>query len=173
MLCTKCLYFSLSFFVNMCLVVVARFPESKKRKRGAVVVFFFGFFFLYLANLFFSFSAGRSLFPPSLPSLALFAPLSRPSFPLASNRACVRQVTSLLSSVLLRLQNPETKRKRQRTTISNVVFDRFLMLSVSPCGTFKRFAVHENEMEKSFMVISLMSQPILTTRHVTQRFLKI
>ena len=73
-----------------------------------------GFFFPYLANLFFSFSAGRSLFPPSLPSLALFAPLSRPSFPLASNRACVTQVTSLLSSVLLRLQNPETKRKRQR-----------------------------------------------------------
>ena len=44
-----------------------------------------------------------------------------------------------------------------KTTIPEVVFVRITMLSASPYGTFNRFAVHENEAEKRFIVIFVMS----------------
>ena len=59
-----------------------------------------------------------------------------------------------------------------KTTIPEVVIVCFAMLSVSLCGTFNRFAVHKNETEKRFIVISATSQHILSTRHVRQRFPK-
>ena len=68
-------------------------------------------------------------------------------------------------------------RKRNRngneTTIPEVVFACFAMLSVSLCGTFNRVAVHEDETKKRFIVIYAISQDILSTRHVRQRFPKI
>ena len=59
------------------------------------------------------------------------------------------------------------------TTIPEVVFACFAMLSVSLCGTFNQFAVHENETEKRFIVIFATSQHILSMRHVRQQFPKI
>ena len=60
-----------------------------------------------------------------------------------------------------------------KTTIPEVVFVCFAMLSVSLCGTFNQFAVHENETEKHFTVSSATSQHMLSTRRVRQRFPKI
>ena len=64
------------------------------------------------------------------------------------------------------------KRNGIETTIPEVVFVCFAMLSVSLCGTFYRFAVHGGETEKCFVVIVAMSRHILSTRHVRQRFPK-
>ena len=41
----------------------------------------------------------------------------------------------------------------KETTIPEVVFVCFAMLSVSLCGTFNQFAVHGGETEKRFVVI--------------------
>ena len=55
-------------------------------------------------------------------------------------------------------------------TIPEVVFVCFAMLSVILCGTFNRFAVHEDETEKRFTVIFVVSWYVLSTRHVRQWF---
>ena len=65
------------------------------------------------------------------------------------------------------------KRNGNETTIPEVVFVCFAMLSVSLCGTFNRFVVHGGEPEKHFVVIFAMSRHILSTCHVRQRFPKI
>ena len=65
------------------------------------------------------------------------------------------------------------KRNGNEMMIPEVAYFCFAMLSVSLCGTFNRLAVHENESEKSFTVISATSQHILSTGHVRQQFPKI
>ena len=70
-------------------------------------------------------------------------------------------------------RNGNRNRNGNETTIPEVVFVCFAMLSVSLCGTFNRFAVHGGETEKRFVVIFATSWHILSMRHVRQRFPKI
>ena len=100
----------------------------------------------------------------------------------ASHGACSECVGTLQGGALGRFfvsfsctvsheNEAKTSTKRRFQMSSLIEFPCYLWARAS--GTFKRSALHENETKKSFMAISLMSQPILTTRHVTQWFLKI
>ena len=66
--------------------------------------------------------------------------------------------------VFMYSQSRKQNRNGNEITIPEVVFACVAMLSVSLCGTFNRVAVHENEMKKRFIVISAMSQHILSTK---------
>ena len=88
-------------------------------------------------------------------------------------RHCRDDNKTFFRLVFVYSQSQKRNGNGNETTIPEVVFACFAMLSVSLCGTFNRFAVHENKTEKHFIVISAMSQHILSTRHVRQWFPKI
>ena len=85
----------------------------------------------------------------------------------------LRGVTKKRFFVFVYRQSQKRNGNGNETTIPEVVFVCFAMLSVSLCGTFNQFAVHENETEKRFIVIFATSQHILSMRHVRQQFPKI